>query len=257
MSRIHVFIGSLLVSASSLLILPVASASIIGLPDFQVTLASTGSSAETLSGQDLGIVETSDGTYTSTGMHTDPSGGAEYNWALLLDPDPTIGGTFGFTNLLDTARDYTLTLTLPIGAAFSGAVVNGHFGGSIEDMNGSGNAYLNDIVWSGLIDGHTVMNAGPGDIACAGAGCSTLEPTTYLGPLTYLPEVSDTIATHIGFTLSAGDQVTFSTYFDVAPIPEPGTFALLAGLLSLPLAWQITKAKRAIRPTEASPSRTD
>ncbi|MBI1194977.1 MAG: hypothetical protein GC138_03930 [Gammaproteobacteria bacterium] len=244
MSRIHAFAVCLLAPLLGLAVSPIASASMIGLPAFELTLSDSGFSTDTLIGSDLGLSATGEGMYTSTGTYTSVSGDNEYSWDLLIDPDPTIGGTFGITNLLGTAKVYNLAFTLPVGTAFSQAMVNGHFSGSVMDNDASGSAALDDITWSGLIDGITVMNSGPAGIGCHTAGCSTAQPITYLGPMTYLPGVSSNIATNISFTLSAGDRVTFRTYFDVSPIPEPGTLALFAGLA---VSWQTARKKGLIR----------
>jgi len=228
MSRIYAFfIGCLL----TLAVAQTASASIIGLPAFELALTSSGHATETLSGSNLGLASTNNGNFTANGTHTSLSGDADYTWSLLLDPDPTIGGTFSFTNLLSTAKDYDLNFMLPVGMGFSPAVVNGHFAGAVADANGNGNAYLNNVSWLSLVDGVSVMSAGPTSFACATINCTSVQPTTYLDPLNYLPGVSTSISTNVSFTLSAGDRVTFNTYFDVAPVPEPGTLMLLAGAL--------------------------
>ena len=247
MSRIYAAIGCLLILGLSLAVVPAASASIIGLPNFELTLASSGSTSETLSGSSLGLTTMPDGNFTTNGSHTSLSGDANISWDLLLNPDPTISGTFAFANLLSTAKDYNLTFTLPIGTPFAPALVNGHFAGAVTDANGNGNAFLNNIAWSGSIDGLSVMSSGPSNIACDTVGCSTSQPVTYLGPVNDPSGVSGNIATHISFTLSAGDQISFSTYFDVSPIPEPGTLFLLAGMFVLAVSWQTIKDNRLIR----------
>jgi len=243
MSRIYALFGCLL----TLAVAPAASASIIGLPAVELTLTSSGSGSETLSGYSLGLASTTDGNFTANGTHTSLSGDADYTWDLLLDPDPTIGGTFSFTNLLSSAKDYNLTFTLPVGTAFAPAIANGHFAGTVADADGSGDAFLNNVSWSGLIDGVSVMSSGPASFGCSTAGCATSQPTTYLGPLNYLPGVSGNIATNISFTLSPGDLVSFNTYFDVSPIPEPGTLVLLAGVLVITLSWKTGKKRSSFR----------
>jgi|GEM_PF-1250616 len=247
MSHTVAYLGCLLITALSVTLVPAASASIIGLPAFEITLASSGSTSETISGSNLGLSTMPDGTFTSIGTHTSLSGDADYTWDLLIDPDPTIGGTFSFTNLLSTAKDYNLSFSLPVGTAFLPAMVNGHFAGAVADSDGSGNAFLNDIIWSGLIDGAFVMGSGPASLGCAAIGCTTTNPTTYLGPTHYSPGVSGNIATNISFTLSAGDKVSFNTFFDVSSIPEPGTLTLLAGLPILAPIWTRLKKGRLFR----------
>lgn len=146
----------------------------------------------------------------------------DYSWSLTADIDPFIAGSFTVTNTSSMMQTFDMTFSLPI-PSFTDGYMTGELSG---DYNNTGTLdTLNLNAWEGLIDGSSKMSfVGP----CSGAAGCTDGPTLYTGL------VGPTIGIHMNFALSAGDQVTFDTRFEVTPVPLPAAAWLFgSGLMGL------------------------
>jgi hypothetical protein len=158
----------------------------------------------------------------------------DFTWNITVDPDPLISATFGITNNTGITKHFDLLFTLPVGSPFgTPAEKSGSLGATFQDLNNSGSATLSNISWAGKIDGIDAMSLFSGDFSCGGAGCiSNIFPVSD-GPLSSTG-VSTNIGIHLAFDLTAGDKASFTTSFEVVPVPIPAAFWLFgSGLLGL------------------------
>jgi len=133
----------------------------------------------------------------------------------------------------------TFTLTNNIFANIAGPTfITGSVTGTVTDLNGNGAtvaALPNGSIYTAIIDlvnpVRTLMD-GPAFSFSAGQFLSAssapeqfvLEPSI---------QVNGFIGITLQFTLTAGDQASFTSIFTVEPIPAPGALIALAGLLVL------------------------
>jgi hypothetical protein len=173
-----------------------------------------------------------DGTFNYSGSLSNPSLW-DFTWNITVDPDPLISATFGITNNTDITKHFDLLFTLPVGSPFgTPAQKSGSLGASFQDLNSNG-ASLNVALWNGLIDGSNAMSLFSGNFSCGGSGCSGSIIPVSDGPLSSTG-VNTNIGIHLAFDLSARDQATFTTSFEVTPVPIPAAVWLLgSGLLGL------------------------
>jgi len=156
------------------------------------------------------------------------------SWAMSVDPDPIISGSFSIINTTALTQTFDLTFGLPVGAAFAPGVKSGSVGFNFADTNSSGGATVNLSTWEGLIDGSNAMSLFTSSINCFGAGCTGSIATVSAGPLSQPGGVNSSIGIHLVFDLTAGDTANFNTSFEVSPVPVPAAVWLFgSGLLGL------------------------
>ncbi len=174
-----------------------------------------------------------DGTFSYVGSVSNPLLWA-FTWNVTVDPDPLISATFGITNNTGIAKHFDLLFTLPVGSPFgTPAQKSGSLGASFQDLNNSGSVTLSNISWNGQIDGSNAMPLFSGDFGCGGAGCTGNIFPVSDGPLSSTG-VNTNIGIHLSFDLTAGDKATFTTSFEVVPVPLPAAAWLFgSGLLGL------------------------
>ncbi len=174
-----------------------------------------------------------DGTFTYNGSVSNPSLWA-FTWDVTVDPDPLISAMFGITNNTAVTKHFDLLFTLPVGSPFGPpAVKSGSLAAAFQDLNNSGFVQLSNIDWSGRIDGSDAMSLFSGDFSCGGVGCNGSIFPVSDGPLSSTG-VSTNIGIHLAFDLTAGDKATFTTFFQVEPVPIPAAVWLFSsGLLGL------------------------
>lgn len=159
------------------------------------------------------------------------------DWQFALDPDPSVIELFAIQNNSASAQSFVFSALLPVPAQGPQLSITGSVSGSITDVNGDG-ATLTDNgnpIYTSIIDGTFVETLlDPPQSYSAGAfgsqaiGPAGFAPTVFAGP------VNTFIGVTIQFTLSPGDIVSFTSVFNVEPIPEPGTLLLLgSGILGL------------------------
>lgn len=184
-------------------------------------------------------IPNADGTFTYQSSLDHANWG--FTWDISVDPDPFISAVFSIANHTSVTRNFDLLFTLPVGAPFGPAgYKKGSLSAAFEDSNLSGGAALNNIMWSGRMDGVAVMSLLGGSFACGGAGCNfTLSPVSD-GPLPSTG-VDSSIGLRLAFDLSAGDRATFNTFFEVTPVPLPAALWLLASGVFMLLAFSRKK----------------
>ena len=165
------------------------------------------------------------------------------DWNFDLSQNPSINSAFGFQNNSGAAQTYIITVSLPVAVIGPSSLFGGSTGGSTTD-NGDGLGGLStsapNPLYAGLIDGASVLSLHPDPTsftyAFAGATTNITAVSSGLpGPTLPGPAVGATIGISNTFTLSAGDTVAMTSFFQVEPIPEPST-ALLLGLGLIGLA---------------------
>lgn len=197
------------------------------------------SSFVSLSDQDagLGCASTGDlGQMSCTGGDWTPiSGWTVDSWNLAVDPDPTINNVISVTNNTAATQTFVVSVLLPTGISFGPpSLIRGSIQGGATDNNFDGvtlSSASGASIYDALIDGATVRTLFDDPTSASGFGSLSLGSASFGIPIQESIAVATTssIALTLRFTLTAGDSASFTSVFDVQPIPEPGT-ALLLGL---------------------------
>ncbi len=165
------------------------------------------------------------------------NGGASFGsvimgYSLFGDPDPLVSGSFTLENMSDQTVEVELQVTLPILPSLPGfTVMTGSVAvGMTADTDGGTLAALDGIAfWQAMIDGTPVGGAtallsdlemirvGPGSPPGQSAGFGGIDG----------PSALDSIGVRITFSLTAGEQMSFTSVFHVV-VPGPGGLVLLA-----------------------------
>jgi len=155
---------------------------------------------------------------------------------VTVKEDPYIDGVFAVTNnSLTNTQTYTVLFTLPISPAItpsslSGASVIGNLtvngdGGTLGHSAGAPmfTAFLDGVPYDTLLpsDSSVTLAFGSGS---TGADSFGLPGLTQPGPA-----VSTSIGIQLTFTLTPGDSASFTSRFEVVPVPEPVTALMLGG----------------------------
>ncbi len=217
-----------------------ASSALAGPITFQIGVGDA--EPETYGLADLGFLSTTvwpNGNVTYSGGSLAGDG-----WALSLNltvnEDPFISFVGGFTNLFPGAMDFTLSTVTPVVPLMAPTVMGGDTVVTIQDADFSGDATLKNIAgqagYSGQIDGVDVLDLlDPFEIGGASPASQT-EGAGLPGPTLPSGAVAFTIGIVHRFNVSAGDNVTYNSRFQVEPVvvPEPTTgLMMLAGLSML------------------------
>lgn len=155
------------------------------------------------------------------------------NWDLLMNPDPFIDGSVTITNLSNFAQNFTVNLSVPVTPAFSNGLMSGSINATVFDANNSGAATLQPQttnIYFGRIDDANALSLFAQSLTCSGsAGCSISSSDAQ----TSIPVggVNTKIGTRLVFNLSANDKVTFSTHFEVMPVPVPASAWLMGSAI--------------------------
>lgn len=155
---------------------------------------------------------------------------------INADAEPAVNflnGNIVIQNIDVVAHTYSITFILPISAIRPGSLLGGSVaGGLTTDFDGGSLSTVGQgPVWSALINGNVVATLldGPASWGKAGAGSVDIPGESFGDPIPSLPgpAVSGSIAVNLTFTLTAGDQASFTSIFVVESIPAPATLALL------------------------------
>jgi PEP-CTERM motif len=201
--------------------------------------AGSGSSQRTLTDQDaaLGCASTgADGQLGCTGTGWNAGGGWTVDsWNLSVDPDPTITNVIAVTNNTASTQTFVVSVLLPTSPAFGPpSLIRGSIQGGATDNNFNGVTLSNfgtSSIYDALIDGTTVRTLLDNPISASGVGSVSLGSLSFGIPVQEVVAFATTssISLTLRFNLTAGDSASFTSVFNVQPIPEPGT-ALLLGL---------------------------
>ena len=197
------------------------------------------SSLRTLTDQDaaLGCASTgSVGQLGCAGTGWNSGGGWTVNsWNLSTDPDPTITNIISVTNNTLATQSFLISVGLPTSPSFGPpSFIRGSIQGGATDNNFDGVTLSNTgstSSYDALIDGSTVRTLFDNPTSVSGFGSVSLGSTSFGIPIQEVVAVATTtgISLTLRFDLTAGDSASFTSVFDVQPVPEPGT-ALLLGL---------------------------
>ncbi len=153
---------------------------------------------------------------------------------------PFISGNIVVVNQSLETQTFEFLVTLPISVALLPSSLMGGSvaGGLTTDLNGGAlSALPGTAVWQAFIDGNqvqTLLNA-PFAVSKFGAGSVGIGPESFGTPIPSMPgpAITDTMQIKISFSLTAGDQASFTSVFTAVPIPAPAALALVgvAGLV--------------------------
>ena len=182
-----------------------------------------------------------------------------FSWDVSYDPDPFLFAKFTVTNLSASAKNFSLSASVPISPTFT----NGHLGGSLYasvfDNNGDGSATLGASttdtdpgIYEGLLDGNLSLQLFGISLSCISGPNCTASGSDYDGlanpaavrdgdtlpagldnSIPFFGFVSADIGIDLDFNLSAGDSVTFEAYFEATPVPLPAAAWLFASALGV------------------------
>ena len=198
---------------------------------------------ETLSSNDpenvLGCGEPGSlGELTCQGSGFSNGGWTLDSWNIFADPDPVISSSFDVTNNTGTTQSFIVGVFLPTAPPIGPPVlISGSVTGGATDRNGNGVTLSSTpgfSIYDAAIDGATVRTLldDPVSFSTAFAFDSVATGVVNFGiPILEVAPVANntSIALTLRFDLSAGDSASFTSVFNVQPVPEPGT-ALLLGL---------------------------
>lgn len=208
---------------------------------FSITVGYAGneSSFVTMTDQDsyLGCGGTgAQGQVSCSGTNWTPLGGWTLDsWNIQVDPDPSISNIFSVTNNTAVTQTFVVSVLLPTGISFGPpSLIRGSVQGGATDNNFNGVTLSNSgttSIYDAQIDGATVRTLFDNPTSASGVGSVSLGSTSFGIPVQESIAVATnaTIGLTLRFTLTPGDSASFTSVFDVQPVPEPGT-ALLLGL---------------------------
>ena len=213
-----------------------------GIPAAAVSLGLVVSSANAGVAPDLEFQWFVDGADQSFNPNGNPLGGGTYNyqdslvdldyslsWDINVNPDPFVSGNIVITNTSAFTQEFDLTIVLGSNDTGPGTFLTGSFAGGLTADDGGGTlaSLAGAPVWSALVDGAPAVtflddpfsvNADPFQSVNVGSG-------NFAGLAG--PALNDSIAIRIAFSLTSGEQASFTSNFFVE-IPAPAGLAMIA-----------------------------
>jgi hypothetical protein len=224
------FSSLILAAGAALLLAGVANA----------TGAASGPPTFTLNGGDLasGLACQTEGSQTNcSGQGLATPDFTLQQWQIQTDSDPNVNLFFALQNNTETEQIYVFSALVPIVPQGPSIVLAGSVSGSITDVNGDGASLTDDgnSIYSAAVDGifvGTLLDP-PQSVTAGASGSNTIGPANF-GPLQLAQTANTDIGLTIQFKLSPGDLASFTSTFNIASIPEPGTLLLLgSGLIGI------------------------
>ncbi len=213
------FLGSMAAFAALLLSIPAGAVGV-----------GVGGSALLVNGAavDLGNCETTAGGTLCSGAVQGDTFQIDH-FDLAFNQDPFVLLALGVINLSASDQTFNFTAVVPVAPVGPGLILNGSISGSLTDVAGDG-ASLVDTgapIYTAIIDGAPVRTLLDPPQAFSTTTSTTIGPAAF-GPEFFAGSAGAGIAMQIQFTLSPGDGASFSSVFNVVPVPEPGTLMLVA-----------------------------
>jgi hypothetical protein len=184
-----------------------------------------------------------DGVFNFAGQDLAPN--YFFSWDINAKADPFVSGNVVFVNNSLSTLTFSLTIIQLVNpAVLPSSLMGGSVaGGLTTDLDGGSLASVGDTpVWNALIDGNVVASllTNPFSVGNPGAGSAAIGPESFGTPIPSLPGPAalTSIAINLTFSLTPGDQASFTSIFVVNAIPGP------AGLALLGLAGVMTGSRR-------------
>jgi len=213
------FLGSMAAFAALLLSIPAGA---IGVGAGGAALIVNGTPV------DLGSCETTAGGTLCSGAVQGDTFQIDH-FDLAFNADPFVLLALGVINGSASPQTFNFTAVVPVAPVGPGLTLNGSISGSLTDGAADG-ASLVDTgapIYAAIIDGAPVRTLLDPPQAFSTTTSTTFGPAAF-GPEVFAGSAGAFIAMQIQFTLSPGDAASFSSVFDVVPVPEPGTLMLVA-----------------------------
>lgn len=170
-----------------------------------------------------------------------------WSWdSITLDEDPNVSSVGAFKNISGGTQNFIFSVSTPIAPPLASTLYGGStsvtYGDASNDgLGGLSNDSSGNPAYTGTIDGVGVLNMLTAlNLTPAFAGDTTQTASEFQGlpgPTIPGPAANNTIGILHRFSLSAGDQATYNSSFQVVAVPEPGAIVLvttaLGGLLLL------------------------
>lgn len=178
------------------------------------------------------------GELTCSGSNLDNGGWTLNSWNVFADPDPTINNAFAVTNNTGVTQSFFVSVLVPTSIVFGPpSLIRGSIQGGATDNNGDGVTLSSSggfSIYEGQIDGvtaRTLLDPAQSFSTPNAFDSVTVSLTNFGIPIQEISGLATTtsIGLTVRFDLTAGDSASFTSVFNVEPIPEPGT-ALLVGL---------------------------
>ncbi len=168
------------------------------------------------------------------------------SWDVEGDPDPFVIANTALTNNAAVTQNFQLMVTLPIFPQITGSSLIGGSvqGGITADGSGGTLSSLAGIsIYQAMIDGLTIGEPGallddPSSVSAGAFLSNSFTPEAFgdvpMIPSAPGPQVLNSIGILLSFSLTAGDQASFTSVF-VAEVPSPAPLALfgVAGLAAI------------------------
>ncbi len=185
-----------------------------------------------LDSNSVGMVTDIPGTdaFQWTGNMTNSTMGWGLNWDLIIDPDPSISGVAAFTNLAGVTMNFTYNVSANSTIAIANPIVdgtstitlvdNGNNGATMAALAGDSiyRAFIQASTQETLFDDPYSLVAPPNGFDLDGANWGPQAATV---PLAF----GDVFGINHDFSLTAGDQASVNSDFNI--VPEPATMMLL------------------------------
>ena len=169
------------------------------------------------------FVDNGDGTFDWEGAMTMPMW--ETTWDLLIDEDPGVSGVIGLKNTTGTTQTFTFNVSTGVSVSLpAGSTKSGSSTISVGDANFNSTATLSAVtggaMYNALVDGNLEhqLFQDPYSLVVSTFGGTTGATQSFTGVTTNALAVSLGI-NHV-FQLTAGDQATFNSTFEVIPLPS-------------------------------------
>ncbi|MGA9032856.1 MAG: PEP-CTERM sorting domain-containing protein, partial [Sulfuricaulis sp.] len=160
------------------------------------------------------------------------------SWSLSMDSDPFVTNNFTLTNTSGSIQTYSLGATIGVSPTIPIGAMQGSIGFTLTDNNNNGATLTTSgaSIYQGSIDGNVARTLWDPTTSFTAPFAST-SSSTYFGFPTReaAPESIDSnIGILITFSLTPGDSASFTSNFDVVPVPVPAAVWLFgSGLLGL------------------------